>query len=177
MGVKEFNHQYNKIPYYHFIYEGEFFNELKAKNMVLVDGTRINSLFNQKTFEQYDFTQPFVRFKKAAMFFIHYFSDQIVRDLDNYIYKPVIDSIRKTGIFFDDNWQHLSLFLMGDHAAKEKIEVFLVPHNAAAVFMSTCLESRFQEELVSSDIVYNQNNMIQIDEKYANKRNDEGSFW
>lgn len=177
MGLKEFNCQYKKTPYYHFIYEGAFFNDLKAKNMILADGTRINSFFNQKTFEQYDFTQPFVRFKKAAMFIIHYFPDQRERDLDNYIYKPVIDALRKTGIFFDDTWQHLSLFLMGDHAAREKIEVFLVPHNSAAIFMSTCLESRFQEELVSSDIVQKQNNVIQMKEKPENNRNEAVSFW
>ena len=56
-------------------------------------GLRINSLFNQKTFEQHDFDQPYVRFRKAVMFIVHYFPDQIGRDLDNYIYKPVIDSL------------------------------------------------------------------------------------
>jgi len=177
MRLKEFVCQNKKTPYYHFIYEGHFYKNLKAKNMIFEDGTRINGFFNQKTFEQYDFTQPFVRFKKAAMFIVHYFPDQRERDLDNYIYKPVIDSIRKTGIFFDDNWQHLSLFLMGDHAAREKIEVFLVPHNAAAIFMSTCLEGRFQEELVSTDIVYKQNNVVQIKEKSENSRNEAVSFW
>lgn len=36
------------------------------------------------------------------MFIVHYFPDHTGRDLDNYIYKPLIDSLRKTGIFFDE---------------------------------------------------------------------------
>ncbi|KAA9019023.1 RusA family crossover junction endodeoxyribonuclease [Niallia endozanthoxylica] len=178
MSLKEFQFQNKSIPYYHFFYKGDFYKDLRAKNMVLADGTRINSFFNQKTFEQHNFDQPYVRLRKAAMFIVHYFPDQIGRDLDNYIYKPVIDSLRKTGIFFDDTWQNISLFLLGDYAEQEKIEVFLVPHSSAAVFMQECMGERFQSESTFNEIVYPQNtDLIQTQEKDNNNKRKLTSFW
>src|SRR4051812_21695921 len=178
MSLKELICQNNNIPYYHFTYKGDFYRDLKAKNMIFTDGTRINSFFNQKTFEQHDFSKPYVKFKKAVMFIVHYFPDQTGRDLDNYIYKPVIDSLRKTGIFFDDTWKNISLFLLGDYAEQEKIEVFLVPHHSAAAFMQECMGERFQSEWTSGEIVYPQNKgLIQSEEKDNNNERNLPSFW
>jgi len=178
MSLKEFQFQNKSIPYYHFSYNGDFYKDLRAKNMILADGTRINSFFNQKTFEQYNFNQPYVQFRKAAMFLVHSFPDQIGRDLDNYIYKPVIDSLRKTGIFFDDTWQNISLFLLGDYAEQEKIEVFLVPHSSAVVFMQECMGERFQSEGTFNEIVYPQNtDLIQNEEKDNNNKRKLTLFW
>src|SRR3954469_20118115 len=178
MSLKELICQNNNIPYYHFTYKGDFYRDLKAKNMIFTDGTRINSFFNQKTFEQHDFSKPYVKFKKAVMFIVHYFPDQTGRDLDNYIYKPIIDSLRKTGIFFDDTWQHLSLFLLGDHAKQEKIEVFLVPHHSTTNFMQECMSDRFLHKKAFEEIIYpKHNSVIQLEEKEDNNEETSISFW
>lgn len=146
MALKGFQDGLTQIPYYHFIYEGSFYKDLRVKNSIFADGTRVNSFFNTQTFLQHDFDRPYVRFQKAALFIIHHFSDQRERDLDNCMYKPVIDALRKTGVFPDDCWQHLSLFLLGDCAEVEKIEAFLVPHHSVIDFMRVRFDRRFKAE-------------------------------
>lgn len=121
------------IPFYHFVFEGEFYKYLRIRNnRLLGDGTRINEHFLKGSFEQYDFNNTYYVFSRAVMIIIHYFTDLSKRDLDNNSYKPVIDGIRKTGIIPDDNWQDLSLMVLGDIVseigAQERIEAFVVPH-------------------------------------------------
>lgn len=177
MAIKEFRTGSRKIPYYHFVYEGSFYKDLRARNRIFTDGTRVNSFFNNQTFVQHDFERPYVRFQKAALFLIHHFPDQRERDLDNCIYKPVIDALRKTGIFPDDSWQHLSLFLFGDCSEKEKIEAFLVPHDGTVDFMRKCLGGKFNSR-DGSEVIYPENEqVIQTSIRGRNRHKDHISFW
>lgn len=132
------------IPYYHFIYEGDFYNYLRIKNnKLLANGMRINQYFFKETYTQYKNSELDLKFEKALMILIHSFPDNQPRDLDNIQYKPVIDAIRKTKIINDDSWQNLSLMYLGSLSEKEKIDVYLVPHTHVRNFLSSELNSYF----------------------------------
>ncbi|WP_157052515.1 RusA family crossover junction endodeoxyribonuclease [Ornithinibacillus contaminans] len=133
-----------EIPYYHLQYDGEFYQYLRLKNRYLADGTRINSYFANETIKQIKSLEPF---DKAFMTIIHYFPDNRSRDLDNNYYKPIIDSIRKARIIEDDSWQNVSLLTLGDLADKEKIEVYVTPHEYAIEFLFTLVPEKFNVAL------------------------------
>ncbi len=125
-----------EIPYYHFLYEGDFYKYLRIRNnKYLGDGSRINEYFLNNTFEQYDLDDTFIAFQRAMMIIIHYFKDYNERDLDNNSYKPVIDAIKKTGIIKDDAWYNLSLMFLGNQNENEKIETIIIPHEYLSDFI------------------------------------------
>lgn len=136
MNANKLNVKGFEVPYYHFVYEGEFYKYLRIRNnKYFGNGMRINEYFLTETFKQYDFHDEFIAFTKAMMVIIHNFTDYTERDLDNNSYKPVIDAVRKTGIIENDSWFNLSLMLLGDEAENEKIEVFIIPHEYTAHFI------------------------------------------
>ena len=125
-----------EIPYYHFLYEGDFYKYLRIRNnKYFGNGMRINEYFLTETFKQYDFNGEYTAFTKALMVIVHHFTDYTERDLDNNSYKPIIDAIRKTGIIENDSWYNLSLMMIGDEAENEKIEAFIIPHEYTGDFM------------------------------------------
>jgi hypothetical protein len=132
-----------KIPYYHFVYFGEFHKILLKRNRkhCLRDGTDIREFFNKISYHQYDFSGNYTVFEKAILITIHYFENNIERDLDNLNYKPLIDGIRKTGIIKDDSWQHLSFMHFGnlipDEDEDERIEVYVIPQSFLVDFLLT----------------------------------------
>lgn len=137
-----FNHGGERIPYYHFTYDGEFYRYLRIRNnKILGDGTRINEFFVKKSFEQYNFSGNYYIFPKAVMIIIHYFADFKKRDMDNNSYKPLIDGIKKTGIIQDDSWQDLSIMLIGgvnkSGVSEERIDSILVPSQYFIGFLSS----------------------------------------
>jgi hypothetical protein len=141
-----------EIPYYHFVYTGDIYRDLYRKNAkYFQDGTRIKEFFARNTVKQFNDYEVKYAFSKAFMVIVHYFPDDTARDLDNYAYKPVIDSIRMTKIIEDDNWQNLSLFTLGDRAEKEKLELFIVPFRYTVEFLFKILPDKFQVD--SKDMI------------------------
>ena len=138
LNVNTFTTKGQAIPYYYFVYEGDFYKYLHIRNnKYFGNGTRINEFFLNETFRQYDFSDTFTAFTKATMIIIHCFPDYTERDLDNNSYKPVIDAVRKIGIIENDAWYNLSLMLFGDEAESEKIEAFIVPHEYTGNFITS----------------------------------------
>lgn len=121
------------IPYYHFLYEENLHVLLrrkkywKARSNKLDDGSSLISFLMEETFSQFDSNADFPVFERAVMLIIHYFSDNRRHDLDNFVYKPIVDCIRKTRIIRDDDYSNLSIFSVGQQDIKDCIEVFLVP--------------------------------------------------
>lgn len=157
-----------RIPFYHFVFEGEFYKYLRIRNnRLLTDGARINEFFVKKSFEHYDFNNPYFVFNRAVMIIIHCFSDFSKRDLDNNCYKPVIDGIRKTGIIPDDNWRNLSLMILGDIISgsdkQERIETYIVPHQFFKEFITSKvidpnIFEKFTSEYIYTNKEYEENN-------------------
>jgi hypothetical protein len=153
------------IPYYHFIYKGDFYKYLRIRNNKLLgNGMRINEYFQKRAYEHYNFKSNELVFNKGLMIIIHYFRDLGKRDLDNNSYKPLIDGIKKTGIIKDDSWQDLSLMFIGamveeNDESEERIETFVVPHEYSReflfsdtinpnIFLSRKLDTNVQDYLV-----------------------------
>lgn len=130
-----FNINGKEIPYYHFLYDENLHvllrrkNYWKARSGKLPDGSTLLEFLAKETHRQFDFhNSNFPVFNRAVMLIIHYFRDNRIHDLDNFVYKPIIDNIRKTRIIKDDDYQSLSLFLVGQKDIKDCIEVFVIPY-------------------------------------------------
>lgn len=124
----------HEIPYYHFLYEDNLHvllrrkNYWKARQATLENGMSLLEYLAKETDKQFNFNNAnFPVFERAVMLIIHYFSDNRTHDLDNFIYKPIVDTIKKTRIIPDDNYKNLSLFYVGQPDTKDCLEVYLVP--------------------------------------------------
>ena len=122
------------VPFYKFTYKKNIQMLLnrkeywKKRNNRLPNGKFLMEYINEVTFSQINFKndkRPI--FEKAMMVFIHHFTDNRRHDLDNYVYKPIVDSVRLTKIIPDDNYKHLSFSYFGKKCNEEYIEVFIVP--------------------------------------------------
>lgn len=142
--VDKFTFNGLEIPFYYFEYEGNFYQDIYRKNAKYFhDGMRIKEFFANKTVEQLNSYSSKYTFRKAFMLIVHYFPDDRARDLDNYAYKPVIDSIRMTRVIEDDSWQNLSLFTLGDSSETERLEVYVVPFQYTIEFLLSIVPEKF----------------------------------
>lgn len=155
------NYQYcfeigNKtIPYYHFKYEKEFKEVLridklqrlnKGNRYYFEDGTYLPQFISQETQKQFDFQSNYVTFERVMMIIIHWFSDFIPKDLDNYYYKPFIDVFRRLKIIEDDSWKQVGIMNLGEYADNEKIDVYIIPYQYFNNFISQKLVYLFKGE-------------------------------
>lgn len=141
------------IPYYHFYYENKFTEVLRKAEIqsrtrenryYFKDGTYLPQFISQETTKQFDFSSDYVTFKRAMIVIIHRFSDHILRDLDNYYYKPFIDVIKKLKIIEDDSWEHVGILNIGGFAEeKENIEIFVIPFQYFVDFINQKLRFLF----------------------------------
>ncbi|WP_411954759.1 hypothetical protein ACKXGF_02760 [Alkalibacillus sp. S2W] len=93
----------------------------------------------KETNKQYDFFGEYSEshpvFSKAMLIIIHSFTDLKPRDLDNYYYKPVIDTVKHLNVITDDTWSECSITVYGRQDTKNYIEVVVVPHDKFLNFM------------------------------------------
>lgn len=151
-----FVYQDREIPYYHFIYKKNF-TEIIGKRQkgrrrnYFSDGTYLPQYIGEETKKQFNFeNNDFVTFDKAMIVIIHAFDDiRILRDLDNYHYKPFIDVIRKLQIVSDDSWQEVALNTIGILEEEERIEIFVVPFSYYPEFINSNnrLKTLFNEDI------------------------------
>lgn len=131
--LKYFEVDGKQIPYYYFIYDKNLHVLLRRKNYwkaiqtKLEDGTYLIEYLMNETWKQFDDSENFYVFDRAFMLIIHYFSDNRIRDVDNFVYKPIIDCIKKTRIIKDDDFKNLALTTVGQPDIKDCIEVYLIP--------------------------------------------------
>lgn len=132
--LKSFKVGGRDVPYYHFLYDKNLHvllrrkNYWKAKNRKLDNGKSIMEYLTEETYKQFDFNSNYPVFERAVMLIIQYFRDKRMRDMDNYVYKPIVDTIRKTGIIMGDDYRHLSLFYVGQPDIKDCIGVYVIPY-------------------------------------------------
>ncbi|MBA2176812.1 hypothetical protein H0266_18190 [Halobacillus locisalis] len=137
---KTFKYNDENIPYYHFVYQGDFSHVIHRKKRIpshedrikVKNRTELASFLIDKTIEQFDFPNyqgDYPHFNEAVIVIIHSFTDLYTRDLDNFYYKPIIDVIKHTGIIKDDTWDSCSLTNFGKNDTENKIQAFVIPHS------------------------------------------------
>lgn len=123
-----------EILYYFFSYDKNIHalmrrrNYWKARSSELDDGSTLLRFLAKETFKQLDKNSNFPVFQHSVMIIIHYFADYRTHDLDNFIYKPIVDTIKRTLIIPDDDYSNLSIFNIGERDVQDRIEVYVIPH-------------------------------------------------
>lgn len=141
-----------EIPYYYFIYQHEFDRTIRIKslrerrNYTLFDGQYLPQYLTAETAKQFDFNQDYVVFQQAMIVILHSFDDNQSKDLDNFSYKPFIDTIRKTKIIRDDSWKEVSITKLGQYAEEQRIELYVVPKQYYPEFLMYDLSFLFKKE-------------------------------
>ncbi len=123
----------NGYSVYQFAYEGlllHYQQDGKYK-------AAIRHYYFQSTFEACEQLSIEKRFDKAAIFIIHYFKDQIIRDLDNRNRKFLLDAIRQTGLIRDDSWRYLAVMEEGFHDPHgDHVKMYVLARENFADFLS-----------------------------------------
>ncbi|TMN20850.1 RusA family crossover junction endodeoxyribonuclease [Lentibacillus cibarius] len=96
----------------------------------------IQSYYQQVTFQAYNYASINAQFGKSTLILLHYFRDNIRRDLDNSNSKCIIDAIRYTRLIADDSWKELSLFQQGHPDNKNHIQAYLVEEQNLVSFLA-----------------------------------------
>lgn len=139
--LKFFEVKGKKIPYYYFVYDKELHvllrrrNYFKALHTKLDDGRSLVEFLMDETFRQFNNEENFYVFERAFMLVVHYFKDHFIRDIDNYVYKPIVDCIKKTRIIKDDDYSNLAFSYVGQKDIKDCIEVYVIPFLYFGAFM------------------------------------------
>lgn len=74
----------------------------------------------------YDIKKNDLPLKKARVFIQHFYSNYIIRDLDNRNHKLIIDALRYACIIQNDSWQHLSLDISGHKDDTDHVQIYVV---------------------------------------------------
>lgn len=148
------------IPYYHFQYRKEFKDVLRIKAIqrsnrkryYFKDGTYLPQYIAQETTKQFNFNSDYATFERVMIVIVHWFSDRIPKDLDNYHYKPFIDEIRRLKIIEDDSWENVGLTNIGGYADHEYIDLYVIPYQYYIEFLEMKLRHLFKKKYQISSI-------------------------
>ncbi|MFD2658461.1 MULTISPECIES: hypothetical protein [Gracilibacillus] len=141
------------IPFYKFSYQKDFSSVLRVRKTkynrqyLFADGTYLPQFISSETAKQFDFNSNYVVFEKAMLIIVHAFAGyNVISDLDNYTYKPFIDTIRKLKIIEDDTWRESSITNIGVLSEEEKIDLYVVPFQHYIDFLIHELKYIFTED-------------------------------
>ncbi|TMN20935.1 RusA family crossover junction endodeoxyribonuclease [Lentibacillus cibarius] len=96
----------------------------------------LQSYYQHVTFQAYNYASIDCQFGKSALLILHYFKDNVRRDLDNGNSKCIIDAIRYTRLIADDSWKELSLFQQGHPDSQNHIQAYLVEEQNLVSFLA-----------------------------------------
>lgn len=80
------------------------------------------------------------RFEQSHIFILHYFSDQIIRDLDNRYVKFLVDNLRHHGYITNDDWKSVSLTELGLYGDETKVVMYIVDQENFTDFLLYYIE-------------------------------------
>ena len=80
------------------------------------------------------------RFEQSHIFVLHYFSDQIIRDLDNRYVKFLVDNLRHHGYISNDDWKSVSLTELGLYGDETKVVMYVVDQTNLTDFLLHYIE-------------------------------------
>ncbi len=146
-------HDGKTIPYYKFTYKYPFTKVLKTRNKrykreyVLEEGMYLPEYIAKETTRQFDFNSNYVVFDKVMFVIVHGFAEcKAIRDLDNYTYKPFIDTIRKLKVIDDDTWEESGITNIGVETSEELIDLYVVPYKYYIEFLKIELDHLFYKK-------------------------------
>ncbi|MGP4073739.1 hypothetical protein ACTWQB_14435 [Piscibacillus sp. B03] len=164
---KTFKTNNKTIPYYHFKFQGDFShilknskNNKKSHQLNIANKEELRIYLIKEVYKQFDFSKyegSFPCFSKAMIVIIQSFNSLRNQDLDNFQYKIIVDTIRKTRIIDDDTWKDCSLMYLGKHDSNSEINTLIIPHEHFVEFLSN------SENEVMKDI-FDQPTVIQSDD-------------
>ncbi|GAE93058.1 hypothetical protein JCM21714_2093 [Gracilibacillus boraciitolerans JCM 21714] len=141
-----------KIPYYHFFYKENLHVLLHRKKYFkerekfkLENGLCLGDFLVEETKKQFNETADFPIIDKSVVFIIHHFEDRVKRDMDNFVYKPLIDAVVKTCIIPEDNYEHVSPYYYGKSSICNMVELLVIPFYHYLDFCDQKMESIINE--------------------------------
>ncbi|MFD1363124.1 hypothetical protein [Lentibacillus salinarum] len=110
-------------PVFHFSIEGN----LPSSGIDRKYYVEARDYFLNQVMESYNWDYIDTQFEHAVIYTAHYFKSPRIRDLDNLNRKPLIDAVKRTLLFTDDNFHHLSYMEEGYFdGGRNHIEVFVM---------------------------------------------------
>lgn len=141
-------------PVFQFAYEGMLPHHIRDVNNTEY-AEALKRYYLQATLDSYDFSKTDYKFDKSVIIFVHYFKDNIIRDLDNRVKKYIQDAIRFTRLIEDDNWVNVWNIDMAflDTNKNPHVQVYIVERENLYDFLFT-LEEKHSEMAVVADENY-----------------------
>lgn len=124
----------NEYPVFQFSYEGILPHYKENDHDYL---SMIRHYYYRATFDSYDFSKfQLPVMEKAVVIFVHYFNNNIIRDLDNRNTKYIQDAIKQTRIIRDDNWKNVwNMNIAFLDEEKCHLQVYVVPSSNIGNFI------------------------------------------